>query len=201
LWHDILIVDTEDLKDLKDILRDLPHEGDLNDGLILLQVNIGSCDKIRERLNDLWCVKVVSQALMNSGLHPGKDLIELVVPLIPLLLCIFKIALAEDSFDVLEELRELPLLLNSLRHRLLSGVVHQVVPTVQQEEHSDLASCVLCQNVLDSDEVFEGLGHFLAHDVQVTSVQKVVYPLVTLIVGLGLRYLVVVMWEAKVDPA
>ena len=53
---------------------------------------------------------------MHSGLSSSKDLVEFIVSAVPFLDCVLHVALTEDGLYVLEKLRELSLLLDSLRH-------------------------------------------------------------------------------------
>jgi len=82
-----------------------------------------------------------------------------------------------------EEDGETSLLSISLWERLLSAVVHKIVPRVKQEHHSDLASIVCIENLLDGNEVFERLRHLFTFNVQMASVPEVVDPVVAAVVS------------------
>ena len=70
---------------------------------------------------------------MNDFLCTGVDLIEFVISSNPFLISVLDVNLSEDSLDIFEELCELSLLLDCLRHRLLSCVVHQGIPSMKKE--------------------------------------------------------------------
>jgi hypothetical protein len=102
--HDILIVDTEDFKDLEDILGNLSHQRHLDEGAVLLQVRVSCSHQVREGLNCLWCVEVVCQTLMYGCLHTGKDVVKIKISLQRFLLGVLDVALSKGSLDSLEEL-------------------------------------------------------------------------------------------------
>jgi hypothetical protein len=52
--------------------------------------------------------------------------------------------------------------------------------------------------VLDGDEILQRLRHLLAMDVQMTRMQEIVDPLIALVVGFALSYLVVMVGETKI---
>jgi hypothetical protein len=70
---------------------------------------------------------------VNDFLCTGVDFIEFIISSNPFLISVLDVDMSEDSFDIFEELCELPLLLDCLRHRLFSGVVHQGIPSMKKE--------------------------------------------------------------------
>lgn len=97
-----------------------------------------------------------------------------------------------------------PLVLDGGLH-CVGGIIQRVLPGMHQESQTELSSweekermstemikgyrehpwdtgftCVLCQSVLDGDEVLQRLGHFAAGDRQVARVQEVPDPVVVL---------------------
>eukprot|EP01033_Poteriospumella_lacustris_P005635 gene5634-gene6222 len=108
--------------------------------------------------------------------------------------------LAQDGFDVVEELGEDLLGLNGLGHRV-GRVVHHRVVLVQHEAEANLTRRVVLQGAADGDEVLQALGHFGAVDVQVARVQPVVDPLLRVQERLRLGDLVFVVRKLQIDTA
>ena len=60
LWHYIIIVNSEDLKDSKDVLRRFPDQRRFNLWLILLKIWVSSSYQFRKMVYNSWSVEAVS---------------------------------------------------------------------------------------------------------------------------------------------
>ena len=67
--------------------------------------------------------------------------------------------------------------LHGLCHGMLA-VIQRGIPGVLEEHEAKLSSAVPFQNLLDGNEVLEGLGHLATFDAEVPGVEEVVDPLV-----------------------
>jgi hypothetical protein len=72
---------------------------------------------------------------------------------------------------------------------------------MQQKEHSDLSARILSKNVLDSNEVLQTLAHLPILNVQVPTMQEILYPLIALIISFTLSYLIVMMRKPQVNAS
>ena len=135
---------------------------------------------------------------MNLGLLLVKESPELEILLIPLLVDLINATVPQHSLNCLKESIKLSLPLNGFLHWCGWIIIHECVPLVLQESHPQNSGGVSLADFLYLDEVLKGFGHLTLVYVEVTCVQEVGDPRVTVIVGLTLSYLITVMRETKV---
>jgi hypothetical protein len=61
--------------------------------------------------------------------------------------------------------------------------IHSAIPLMHQVEKSQLTGGIFLQGLLDCDEILQALAHLLAFNVKMSSVQKVVDPLLAVIIS------------------